>query len=263
MDFEFDTVETIDKVPEQFRGIYTEGEGDDAGKFVVGTAFKATAEAISGFNKSNKTLRKEISEAKKGKVDLSSLSTYGDDPTSILEGIQTAITAASSTKNQDVDKAVKSAKEAMTLANKTAMDKSDQRNQGLQNQLYSLLVENNATSAIAEAKGVPELLMPFVKNQVKVSEEDGEFKVNVIDSDGEVRYGATGSQMSIKELITEMKSNEKYGRLFESEAPPGGGMPPGGGNRKPTPKGHVLSANEKIAAGLNKGQFTNGRGGTR
>ena len=44
-----------------------------------------------------------------------------------------------------------------------------------------LLVENEATAAVAEAKGIPDLLLPFIRDQVKVVEEDGEFKVFVVD----------------------------------------------------------------------------------
>lgn len=56
-----------------------------------------------------------------------------------------------------------------------------------------------------------------------------------------------------------MKANEKYGRLFESEAPAGGGMPPRGAAQPPRQQGKTLSANEKIAAGLAKGNFRRGR----
>ena len=140
----------------------------------------------------------------------------------------------------------------MIEANKKELEKRDQRNQALQNQLYGLLVENSAVAAVAELKGVPELLLPFIKTQVKVAEENGEFKVQVLDGQGEVRYGATGSPMTIKELVQEMKAQEKYGRLFESEAPAGpGGKPPGSGRSTPVrPSGKELTSAEKIAQGL-------------
>ena len=76
--------------------------------------------------------------------------------------------------------------------------------------MYGLLVENNATNAVVDAKGVPELLMPFIKGQVKVIEEDGSFNVYVVDPQGDRRYsGITGQPMNIKELVMEMKANEK------------------------------------------------------
>lgn len=249
MEFDFSPVESIDKVPEQFRPLYATAAGDD-GKFAVNPSFKSVAEALNGFNKTTKQLRAEL---KTKAVDLSPLSEFGDNPAAIAEAVKAAVAEAGANKNQDVNKAVEAAKAAMAQANAKELEKHGQRSQALQSQLYSLMVENAATAAVAELKGVPELLMPFVKQQVKVAEEDGQFKVMVVDSAGETRYGATGSPMTIKELVAEMKANERFGRLFESEHQNGGGgMPPGGGRQTPRVPGKVLTATEKIAAGLKR-----------
>ena len=256
MDFDFSPVDSVDKVPEQFRPLYAREPADD-GKFAVDPNFKPVAEALLGFDKSNKQLRQEI---KTKAVDLSPLAEYGESPAEIAEAVKAAVEAAGSHKDQDVNKAVESAKAAMAQANAKEIEKHNQRNQALQNQLYGLMVENSATAAVAELKGVPELLMPFIKQQVKVQEEDGQFRVFVVDEQGETRYGATGSPMTIRELVAEMKGNERFGRLFESDQPGGGGMPPNGGRRPPTSPGRELSANEKIARGLTRGQYK-ARGG--
>lgn len=55
MDFEFlknPTVDSIDKVPEQFRGFYGEGEGG----YVLQDSFKGTATAVDGLNKDRKSV---------------------------------------------------------------------------------------------------------------------------------------------------------------------------------------------------------------
>lgn len=251
MDFDFTPVDSIDKVPETFRKLYNPTAGED-GKFSVSEDFRGIAESVNGFNKTNKTLRQQL---KDGRVDLSALAEYGDNPASIAEGIKTAIEAASANKNQDVTKAVEAAKQGLAQGHQKELEKHVTRNQALQTQLYGLMVENAATAAVAELKGLPELLMPFIKNQVKVTEEDGQFKVQVIDGSGEVRYGQTGSPMTIKELVTEMKAQEKFGRLFESDTQQhrgGGGFPPGAGRQggNPKPPAREKSANDKIAAGL-------------
>lgn len=252
MEFDFTPVEDVNKVPEQFRPLYAQKPGDD-GKFTVDPNFKSVAEAINGFNKSNKQLRTEL---KTKVVDLSPLAEFGDNPASIAEAVKAAVEAAGANKNNDVTKAVEAAKSAMAQANAKEIEKHTQRSQALQNQLYSLMVENAATTAVAELKGIPELLMPFIKQQVKVAEESGQFKVSVVDAQGETRYGATGSPMTIKELVAEMKGNERYGRLFESEHQNGGGgMNPGGGKQPPRQSGRELTSTEKIAAGLGKGQY--------
>ncbi len=252
MEFEFTPVESIDKVPEQFRGLYTQGED---GKFVVNETYKGVAEAVTGLSRNLKEMRQGL---KNKHIDLTPLADWGNHPKAIREAFEAKLAeleAAKGTPGADVAKQIEGVKAAMAQAHTKDIEKHTQRSQALQNQLYGLLVENSATAAVAEMKGVPELLLPFVKNQVKVVEEDGQFKVYVMDPNGEVRYGHTGSPMSIKELVAEMKANEKFGRLFESEAPAGGGMPPRSGSTPPRTPGKVMTANEKIAAGLNKGQF--------
>lgn len=246
MDFEFAEVDDVAKVPEQFRGLYKEQEG---GKFGVDPNFKGVSEAVLGLNRA---LRAERQAAKDRKVvDLTPLADFGATPEDIKTAFETRLAEASKGKDGDVTKQIEGVKNGLNAAHAKAMDAATARNTALQNQLYGLLVENSATAAVAELKGVPELLLPFIKNQVKVTEADGAFVVTVLDGAGEPRYGATGQLMTIKELVTEMKANEKYGRLFESEAGSGSGMPPGGGRRVPAKPGEKeLTATEKIAAGL-------------
>lgn len=248
MDFDFTPVESIDKVPAQFQKLYADKPGED-GKFSVNPDFQPVAEALNGFNRSNKTLR----EAAKKFVptDLSPLAEYGDTPEAIREAITLKIQEATGAKGADLKKQVDAAVAAAKEGHTKELTKAQTRAQALQDQLYGLMVENGATAAVAELKGVPELLLPFIKQQVKVTEEDGKFVVQVIDTAGEPRYGATGSLMTIKELVAEMKANEKYGRLFESERPGGGGKPPGSG-RQPVKQvsSKEMTSAEKIAAGL-------------
>lgn len=249
MDFEFTPVDDVNTVPEQFRGLYK--QGDDK-KFAVDPAFKGVAEAVTGLNRALKAERQALKAVKP--VDLSPLADFGADPVAIKAAFDAKLEEINTAKGGDIAKQLESQKSGLITAHQKELLARDTRTTALQNQLYGLMVENAATSAVAELKGVPELLMPFIKQQVKVTEADGQFVVNVLDGSGEARYGATGQLMTIKELVTEMKANEKYGRLFESEAGNGGGMPPGGGKKPPIQRTHELSANEKIAAGLKAAQ---------
>jgi hypothetical protein len=248
MDFEFQPVESIEKVPEQFRGLYQEDEG----QFKVGENFKGVTEAVVGLNRSLKAARAEA----KGKtqIDISPLSDYGQTPDEIKKSITEKITELQDqlAKGGDAKLNLEKIRKEMVEAHSKDLQKQQVRTDALQNQLYGLLVENNATNAVVDAKGVPELLMPFIKGQVKVIEEDGTFNVYVVDLQGDRRYsGITGQPMTIKELVMEMKANEKYGRLFESEAPTGGGMQPGSGKRTSTVQNEELSSTQKISRGLN------------
>lgn len=261
MDFEFQEVESLDVVPEQFRGLYAEADG----KFRLNETYKGVAEAVTGLNRSLKASRAEAKALKGSKVDLSALADFGDSPEAIAQAVQDRIKELEG-QLANGDKAklnLDKVKEDLAKAHSKDLEKVTKRSEALQTQLYGLLVENAATTAIAELKGIPELLMPFVKTQVNVVEEEGEFRVFVVDAQGDRRYsGVTGQPMSIKELVSEMKANEKFGRLFESEAPQGGGTPPGGARRPANAPAGERSSVDKIAAGLAKGQARS-RGGLR
>ena len=64
-------------------------------------------------------------------------------------------------------------------------------------------------------------------------------------------------QESIKELVAEMKANDKYGPLFRSEQRTGGGKSPV--QARPGQQQADLSPTGKIAAGLGKGQASRTR----
>lgn len=247
MEFAFSEQDSLDKVPEAFRGFYAPEPTVD-GKYIVAENLAPAAQAIVGLNKALKAAR---NDAKTKAVDLTPLQEFGSTPAEIKEAIDNKINELMS---QDENAKVNIEKIKQDLAKGYAQEseKTKTRAEALQNQLYEMLVKNEAVTAIAEAKGVPELLMPFISGQVKVTEEDGKFQACVVDSAGDIRYsGVTGQPMSIRELVAELKSNEKFGRAFESEAPKGGGMNPTSGKPTNTPKGDI-TATDKISQGLKK-----------
>lgn len=95
------------------------------------------------------------------------------------------------------------------------------------------MVDAEATAAISAAKGVPALLLPHVKQHVKVFEEDGRFVARVVDENGNSRIGdAKGTPMTIKQLVDEMKFSEVYGRAFEATYARGTGAPANSGRSR-------------------------------
>ena len=82
-----------------------------------------------------------------------------------------------------------------------------------------------ATSAIAEAKGSVELLLPHVLANTRVKEtDDGDFVVEVVDAKGNVRIGdSKGAPMDLKGLVAEMRQHETFARAFEGDGHSGTG----------------------------------------
>lgn len=247
-------VEALDTVPENFRVFYV---ASDSG-FKLNSEDGATSAAVASITGLAKSLTAARGDAKKGKVDLSALSEYGDTPDAIAEAVTTKMTELSdqiktgSKAKVDIDKI----RADLAGAHATDIQKREAVNTALRDQLYGMMVTTEATTAITSNKGIPELLMPFVKSQVQVIEEEGKLNAYVVDAQGDQRYsGTTGSPMTIGELVVEMKSNKQFGRVFESEAPSGPGTPPS--PRRISPKlGTDMSSTDKIAAGIRAGLTT-------
>lgn len=248
MEFTGQPVDDINLVPEPLRTLYVK---NDDNKYVVSDSNKNISDALVGLNTA---LKKAREDAKRGKVDLTPLSTYGTTPEEIAAGVETTIKSLEeqiAAKGGDTKTAVEKARQEMAQSHSDEKKKYDARITALQGQLYTHLVESAATAAVAEANGVPELLLPFIKNNVRVTEDNGQYVVQVVDAAGEIRYNnVTGAAMNIKDLVAEMKSQEKYGRLFNSETPNGGGFRPGAGTRQPPKGSENMSATDKIMAGL-------------
>jgi len=259
MEFEFQrSVESIDKVPQDFQGLYVEAE--DSGGFILRTddpAVTSAVAAITGLNKSLKAARGEVKNLKGQRVDLSPLSEYGESPEEIAERFKEQLADAAKGKKtqEDFQRQVEKIKADLGSEYGQKIEAEQQRSEALKGQLHGILVTGEAKSALAEAGSIDaDLALPFLTQQVKVAEEDGKFQVMVVDQAGDPRYsGITGAPMSVKELVQEMKGQEKFGPLFKSDQRSGSGAPAEGRRRTGQPKGD-MSSTDKIAAGLAKGQ---------
>lgn len=244
------TLESLDSVPDNLRGFYAEGEGG----YSIPEALAPAAEAWDGVNNANAAIRRENKSLKGGKVDLSALSAYGSSVDEIAETVNARITELSETidskKNLVNPEKIRA---QMTEGFEETKKTYETRIGALEGQLYELKITREATDAIIAEKGNPKLLMPFITKQVKMIEEDGQLHARVVDEYGEIVYGATGLPMTVKELVSKMKTDKDYMPLFESKQTTGGGAPTNRGNA-PTPgvPVHERDAVSNIAAGLKK-----------
>lgn len=245
--------DSFNTIPENLRGIYQPVEGDE-GKYQVPEALRPVADAITGLFQANGKIRGENKElAKKGQIDLSGLEDFGEDLPTIKEKIKERMeeleTAAAAGKEGklNVDKVRKEMKDAM----EKAVGEERKVQDALRGTVHKYLVTSGASEALAAEGGMVELAMPFVQNQVKVQEQDGEFKAVVVDSDGDPRIsGGTGQPMTIRELVKEMKGQEKYAPLFKSEAKGGGGALPDRTGKPRAPAKADATPIDRIKAGL-------------
>jgi hypothetical protein len=90
-----------------------------------------------------------------------------------------------------------------------------------------------AIQAIAVAKGNTDLLLPHVLNQTRTREvEKGRFVVEVINADGVARIKDANTNMSIEDLVGEMRNSSTFGVAFQGTDKSGSGTSGGPGNPK-------------------------------
>jgi len=250
MEFEFPAkVEDLSKVPSQFAAMYE--KSDDGFTISQDPKVKGAVEAIFGFSKAIKAVRAESDELRKKKVDLTSLKEYGEDPVSISASVKTRIENLQAELAKTTKADAEALRKDLMAHHQKEKDGILQKQERLKGQLYTVFVENAARQAISDQKGDPNLLMPFVKERIKVIDnEDGSMGIFIVDESGNRRYNSASHDMTISELVLEMKTSKTFIRLFDSESPRGGGMPPSGAKGTPRPDGSALTAQQMISKGL-------------
>ncbi len=101
------------------------------------------------------------------------------------------------------------------------IDTQNERNEKLINTVRDSRVNEALVKAIAAEKGVPELLLPVMKNRVKF--DPATFAIEIVNADGTPMLTADGRVASVADLVIEYKSNDLYGRAFEANVGSGGG----------------------------------------
>lgn len=86
------------------------------------------------------------------------------------------------------------------------------------------VLDAEIAQAVSAQKGKLKILAPHVKAQLKAINEGGQYRVAVIDADGDERFNPkTNAPMTVAELVAEMKLDPEFGGAFESSGATGGG----------------------------------------
>lgn len=205
------TVESIETVPEAQRGLYKETNG----KFVLDVDGYEDPAGLKS------ALVKEREAAKTAAKQVQAWTALGKTPEEIqaLVEAQTQAEAEKLSKGGEWDKL----KQQMADQHKAELGKKDERITTLTKSLERRLIDADATAAIAAAKGVPALLLPHVRGAVRVIEDGGDFKVQVVDAAGNPRVNGKGEFLSIADLVGEMRQSDVFGRAFDATGTTGGG----------------------------------------
>lgn len=135
----------------------------------------------------------------------------------------------------------------------------DDRITAQENELVEALVHGSATRAIGAKKGKMKALLPSVLQRLKldVDPETKKRVVRVVDEKGEARTHK-GGWLDVDGLLDEMKADDEYSSLFESDVIPGGGAiqgkkPAGGGKSMSRAAFDALTPTERMTASKQEG----------
>ena len=273
------TVADLAGVPEKYRGLYAAGEGDNADKFTLIPAASGivadligSQETLAGVRNDKKKVTDENAERRLA------VKAFEDFAQSVgLEAGDEGMAATLTAFVDDLHGQIKGGKETkinMDKVNSEAEKRIAAAKVGTDAELAEMrgalskhMISDAASRALATHKGSVDLLMPHVLNSCRmVRHDDGTYGVTVRDDAGDSRFDSAGGLMGVDGLVSEMKTQDKFGRAFESEAAKGAGSQPGSMQRSSARPGVVdpdsLTPTQKIGIGLKKGQAVDGRGGS-
>lgn len=235
------------KVPEQFKALYAEDAATKTFKLKAeDPAVKGSVEAIVGFNKALKAERAVTKDLRARTVDLAPLKDFGATPEEIAANIQAKMDDLQG-KKFDVEKV----KQDIAKGYVGEIQKRDTQVGVLRKQLETIMVDEAIRRSLGDKAVDPDLVLPFVKNNVKVIDDNGNLAVRVVDDSGNQRFsGVTAGPLSINEYIEEMKGGQKYAPLFKAPSKSGSGASPSATATRTPADQRKLSAMEKISRGL-------------
>ncbi|WOC14984.1 hypothetical protein [Pseudochrobactrum sp. MP213Fo] len=225
------------------------------GKFVL------QIEAVDGMELSNtKELKDSLTAERTERAKLTAdAAAFKDlDPRVARDAIAKLAEIEKLDPNKDADKIVQaridSVKAALTEAHTAETAKRDQQINDLTGQLTTLVVDNAATSALAENKGSVALLLPHVRNSVKTKFIEGKIVAEVVGTDGNPILNGKGEPISIADHVKAMRDDKSFAGAFEGSGHSGSGkaFDRGGGGGGAQAGNLAGSRSDQTAAVANK-----------
>lgn len=251
----------LEDVTEALRGEYRPGTAAEGleGKFVLSVEGQDGwgLENVNGLKNALSTERTEHNNAKQQLKAFEGL-----DPAAARQAIDKVKELGTLDPKKDVDRLVEEKVNAQLgqLNERHGNEKSalEKRVEARDVLLRNTFQREAAVKAIAAAKGDVDLLLPHVLPSIAFDLEETETglvpKVKVVDEKGNTRIGdSQGGNMTIEQRVEEMKSSEKFSRLFDGSGHQGTGDQggrKGGGGTPPTGGKKIAQMSRKEKAGL-------------
>ena len=235
-------VETLDGVDEALHGLYAKGED---GKFRLELEGAETAEDVAGLKKALEVERKRARE-------------YEKRVKALPDGLDERLEELELLRKEREDREARKAEETgqwdklkAQLQEQAAKERErlQKEIEGRDGKIDLLIRRNEVTRELVAADGYPEIMEPHVLGRTQTIQEDGEWKVIVVDTKGERRLGKDGNDMTIKDLVAEMSELPQFAPGFRGSDATGGGASgrrvAGGGNSRTKPLKDMTEAEKQ------------------
>lgn len=273
-EFDFEKYNTVDidsfeeTVPGKYRGLYERVENEGVEVYQIAGSVR---NIVNDYIGTSKALDKARADKKNASDESASrrktIQAFEEFASSLgLEIGDDGVVAALQSHVEELVGQVKGGQEMRVNLDKIKQDYEKKQSEALavkdkeikdrDSALERHLISDVATREIASAKGKVKVLMPHVKSQCKVvRDENGDYAVRVVDSQGDFRSNGAGGWMNVSDLVAEVKQDPDFAANFESDTQMGGtGKKPTERKTSPLTRQGVedRTANQKIAAGLER-----------
>jgi hypothetical protein len=213
-------VDSADELPEPIRDHYTAGED---GRYYL------TVEGRDGWNLENvaglkSALSKQQEEARRIKQQAAQFE--GLDPAEAREALEKLKEIQNWTPDDKVKEQIRSLEKQLSDKHRKEVGTLQEREQKLRKALDRRLVDSEAVAAIAENKGIVDLLLPAIRQSLRVVEVGDDFAVQVLDDEGNPRISmkpGSNQPMTIREYVATLKEDARYQRAFDGNDARGSG----------------------------------------
>lgn len=232
------SLDTLDAIPAPLRPLYRKG---DDGKFALDD-IDSLRSVVGNIKNENKSLKGKVGQYKE-------LEELGLTPEQIKQ-LKAEADAAQEKKLKD-EGDFNSLKQQLEENLGKEKEKWTGREKKLVGTINKILVDDAARATLAdpEIEGNPTLLLPLIRDRVKVTETDDGFNLQVLRSDGAPMLNSKNEPATLKDLFLEMRGKPEYAGAFKGVNQSGGGAPSGGngGGVPGTKPRSKMNAAEKAA----------------
>jgi hypothetical protein len=230
-------VESLDEVPVEARDFYVES----GGKYRIAVEGVEFPEDVAGLKSA---LEKERESRKAAEKRLAQMP--GDfDPARWKEMTETQRKAEEEAAIARGEFA--KLREQIQTKHEAALREREEQAGKIASQLDRYIRDEAILRAAAEENAYPNLLPKVVQEFVRVVDEDGERRAVVVDERGQRRLNDRGQDMSIRDLVAWMKTQEEYWPLFRGQGVAGGGAVGRSGTGSPRKSHKDMSEMERVA----------------